>query len=128
MAANWGTRLGSVADCTVLGNDLLKDIDCVQANNKVRNEGSLTAAATVFCGYHASRTLQFLIDAGNRGLQRMRWHNIELEFSNCRVVLESLRMASIISFTFREAVEDVEYKGYLTRSSILQDLRYNFYF
>ncbi|XP_057469487.1 abscisic acid 8'-hydroxylase CYP707A1-like [Actinidia eriantha] len=30
-----------------------------------------------------------------------------------KVVLESLRMASIISFTFREAVTDVEYKGYL---------------
>lgn len=28
-----------------------------------------------------------------------------------QVVLESLRMASIISFTFREAVADVEYKG-----------------
>ncbi|CAL1396062.1 unnamed protein product [Linum trigynum] len=30
-----------------------------------------------------------------------------------KVVLESLRMASIIAFTFREAVADVEYKGYL---------------
>ncbi|KAK3029449.1 hypothetical protein RJ639_037734 [Escallonia herrerae] len=30
-----------------------------------------------------------------------------------RVMLESLRMASIISFTFREAVADVEYNGYL---------------
>ncbi|XP_056866348.1 abscisic acid 8'-hydroxylase 4-like [Raphanus sativus] len=30
-----------------------------------------------------------------------------------KVILESLRMASIISFTFREAVDDVEYKGYL---------------
>nr|QPD79369.1 abscisic acid 8'-hydroxylase 3 [Impatiens walleriana] len=30
-----------------------------------------------------------------------------------KVVLESLRMASIISFAFREAVADVEYKGYL---------------
>ncbi|XP_078156889.1 abscisic acid 8'-hydroxylase 3-like [Carex rostrata] len=30
-----------------------------------------------------------------------------------RVILESLRMATIISFTFREAVADVEYKGYL---------------
>jgi cytochrome P450 len=28
-----------------------------------------------------------------------------------QVILESLRMASIISFTFREAVADVEYKG-----------------
>ncbi|GLT46966.1 hypothetical protein SLA2020_206910 [Shorea laevis] len=30
-----------------------------------------------------------------------------------RVILESLRMASIISFTFREAAADVEYKGYI---------------
>ncbi|KAJ8766611.1 hypothetical protein K2173_001131 [Erythroxylum novogranatense] len=30
-----------------------------------------------------------------------------------RVILESLRMSSIISFTFREAVMDCEYKGYL---------------
>uniref|UniRef100_A0A0A9DWV6 Uncharacterized protein n=1 Tax=Arundo donax TaxID=35708 RepID=A0A0A9DWV6_ARUDO len=30
-----------------------------------------------------------------------------------RIILESLRMASIISFTFREAVADVEYKGFL---------------
>ncbi|CAN4092709.1 unnamed protein product [Withania somnifera] len=30
-----------------------------------------------------------------------------------KVVLETLRMASIISFTFREAVADVEYKGHL---------------
>ncbi|CAO2207006.1 unnamed protein product [Urochloa humidicola] len=29
------------------------------------------------------------------------------------VILESLRLASIIAFTFREAVEDVEYEGYL---------------
>ncbi|KAF3666271.1 Abscisic acid 8'-hydroxylase 4 [Capsicum annuum] len=30
-----------------------------------------------------------------------------------KVILESLRMSSIISFTFREAVVDVEYNGYL---------------
>nr|XP_023913400.1 abscisic acid 8'-hydroxylase 4 isoform X2 [Quercus suber] len=30
-----------------------------------------------------------------------------------KVILECFRMASIISFTFREAVVDVEYKGYL---------------
>ena len=30
---------------------------------------------------------------------------------NFQVILESLRMANIISFTFREAVVDVEYKG-----------------
>ncbi|XAR64036.1 (+)-abscisic acid 8'-hydroxylase [Bertholletia excelsa] len=30
-----------------------------------------------------------------------------------KVILESLRMASIISFAFREAVTDIEYKGYL---------------
>ncbi|TVU05559.1 hypothetical protein EJB05_48725 [Eragrostis curvula] len=30
-----------------------------------------------------------------------------------RVIMESMRMASIISFTFREAVDDVEYNGFL---------------
>ncbi|XP_048431292.1 abscisic acid 8'-hydroxylase 4 isoform X4 [Pyrus x bretschneideri] len=30
-----------------------------------------------------------------------------------QAIKESLRMASIVSFTFREAVEDVEYKGYM---------------
>ncbi|KAI7734773.1 hypothetical protein M8C21_010464 [Ambrosia artemisiifolia] len=30
-----------------------------------------------------------------------------------RVILESLRKASVISFTFREAVVDIEYEGYL---------------
>ncbi|CAN0843265.1 Abscisic acid 8'-hydroxylase CYP707A1 [Linum grandiflorum] len=30
-----------------------------------------------------------------------------------KVIMESMRMASIISFTFREAVADVEYKGFL---------------
>jgi len=37
-----------------------------------------------------------------------------LIMANCglgQVVLESLRMASIISFPFREAIADVEYKG-----------------
>lgn len=47
-------------------------------------------------------------------------HNEPLSWSQTRnmpithkVVLETLRIASIISFTFREAVTDVEYKGYL---------------
>ncbi|KAG5589217.1 hypothetical protein H5410_039731 [Solanum commersonii] len=30
-----------------------------------------------------------------------------------RVIQETLRVASILSFTFREAVEDVEFEGYL---------------
>jgi hypothetical protein len=34
-----------------------------------------------------------------------------VRISSVQVILESLRMASIISFTFREAVTDVEYKG-----------------
>lgn len=33
------------------------------------------------------------------------------KYGFAQVVLESLRIASIISFTFREAVADVEYKG-----------------
>ncbi|PWZ58850.1 Abscisic acid 8'-hydroxylase 1 [Zea mays] len=30
-----------------------------------------------------------------------------------RAIQETMRVASILSFTFREAVEDVEYQGYL---------------
>ncbi|XVF45142.1 hypothetical protein PTKIN_Ptkin02bG0181400 [Pterospermum kingtungense] len=49
-------------------------------------------------------------DGGKRPLTWTQARNMPLTY---RVVLESLRMASIISFTFREAVVDVEYKGYL---------------
>ncbi|KAE9447186.1 hypothetical protein C3L33_20917, partial [Rhododendron williamsianum] len=46
----------------------------------------------------------------NRPLAWAQTRNMPLTH---RVILESLRMASIISFTFREAVVDVEYGGYL---------------
>lgn len=36
----------------------------------------------------------------------------KMPFTN-KVIQETLRVASILSFTFREAVEDVEYEGYL---------------
>ncbi|XP_050267159.1 abscisic acid 8'-hydroxylase CYP707A1-like [Quercus robur] len=45
--------------------------------------------------------------------QPLSWSQIRNMPLSSKVVLESLRMASIISFTFREAVADVEYKGYL---------------
>ncbi|OVA15814.1 Cytochrome P450 [Macleaya cordata] len=51
-----------------------------------------------------------LNDEGKRPLSWAQTRNMPLTY---RVVLESLRMASIISFTFRESVADVEYKGYL---------------
>ncbi|KAJ0076625.1 hypothetical protein Patl1_36134 [Pistacia atlantica] len=47
---------------------------------------------------------------GKRSLTWADTKNMPLTY---RLILESLRMASIISFTFREAVVDVEYKGYL---------------
>ncbi|XP_059455748.1 abscisic acid 8'-hydroxylase CYP707A1-like [Corylus avellana] len=49
-------------------------------------------------------------DEGNQPLSWSQTRNMPTSY---KVVLESLRMASIISFTFREAVADVEYKGYL---------------
>ncbi|KAJ6722395.1 CYTOCHROME P450 FAMILY ABA 8'-HYDROXYLASE [Salix koriyanagi] len=51
-----------------------------------------------------------LNDEENQPLSWSQARNMPLTH---KVVLESLRMASIISFTFREAVADVEYKGYL---------------
>lgn len=50
-----------------------------------------------------------LNDAANLQLTWTQTRNMPITH---KVILESLRMASIISFTFREAVTDVEYKGY----------------
>ncbi|CAK7347548.1 unnamed protein product [Dovyalis caffra] len=55
-------------------------------------------------------TIRKLNDDGNQPLSWSQTRN--MPFTH-KVVLESLRIASIISFTFREAVADVEYKGYL---------------
>ncbi|KAM7521010.1 hypothetical protein LguiB_019972 [Lonicera macranthoides] len=49
----------------------------------------------------------------NGGNSHLTWSQTRKMPITYRVILESLRMASIISFTFREAVADVEYNGYL---------------
>ncbi|XP_022962256.1 abscisic acid 8'-hydroxylase 3-like [Cucurbita moschata] len=52
-------------------------------------------------------------EAINEGSRAMSWADTRnMPFTN-KVVLESLRMATVISFSFREAVTDVEYNGYL---------------
>ncbi|KAA8536199.1 hypothetical protein F0562_028677 [Nyssa sinensis] len=56
---------------------------------------------------------KMIYESNDRGKRPLTWaqtRNMPLTY---RVILESLRMASIISFTFREAVADVEYEGYL---------------
>ncbi|KAK1309549.1 Abscisic acid 8'-hydroxylase 4 [Acorus calamus] len=47
---------------------------------------------------------------GNRSLTWVQTKSMQVTY---KVIMEALRVASIISFTFREAVADVEYKGYL---------------
>ncbi|KAK9231207.1 hypothetical protein WN943_021439 [Citrus x changshan-huyou] len=49
-------------------------------------------------------------DGEKRGLTLAQTKNMPL---TNKVIMESLRMASVVSYTFREAVEDVEYKGHL---------------
>lgn len=44
-----------------------------------------------------------------------------------RVILETLRVASILSFTFREAVEDVEYGGEMLHPLLCNYLSYYFF-
>ncbi|KNA08090.1 hypothetical protein SOVF_165520 [Spinacia oleracea] len=51
--------------------------------------------------------------ANDNGKRPLTWTQIREMTVTHRVILESLRMASIISFTYREAVEDVVYDGYL---------------
>ncbi|XP_051188076.1 abscisic acid 8'-hydroxylase 3 [Lolium perenne] len=52
-------------------------------------------------------------EANDGGKRPLTWAQTRSMTLTNRVILESLRMASIISFTFREAVADVEYKGFL---------------
>ncbi|KAI3460233.1 hypothetical protein Pfo_016896 [Paulownia fortunei] len=51
--------------------------------------------------------------SNGNGKSHLAWNQTRNMPITHKVILESLRMASIISFTFREAVTDVEYKGYL---------------
>ena len=43
----------------------------------------------------------------------LSWEDTKNMPITSRVIQETLRVASILSFTFREATEDVEYQGYL---------------
>ncbi|KAE9614536.1 hypothetical protein Lal_00012151 [Lupinus albus] len=43
----------------------------------------------------------------------LNWKDTKRMVLTSRVIQETLRVASILSFTFREAVKDVEYQGYL---------------
>lgn len=45
--------------------------------------------------------------------QSLTWEDTKNMRLTSRVIQETLRVATILSFTFREAVEDVEYKGYV---------------
>ncbi|XP_039046806.1 abscisic acid 8'-hydroxylase 1-like [Hibiscus syriacus] len=45
--------------------------------------------------------------------QKLSWEDTKKMPITSRVIQETLRVASILSFTFREAIEDVEYDGYL---------------
>ncbi|KAE9597265.1 hypothetical protein Lal_00007458 [Lupinus albus] len=54
-----------------------------------------------------------ICEANQGGKMPLTWGQTRNMPITYKVILESLRMASIISFTFREAVVDVEYKGYL---------------
>ncbi|KAK6805696.1 hypothetical protein RDI58_003481 [Solanum bulbocastanum] len=56
---------------------------------------------------------QRTIYESNGGKKPLTWAQTRNMSLTYRVILESLRMSSIISFTFREAVADVEYDGYL---------------
>ncbi|XAR59451.1 (+)-abscisic acid 8'-hydroxylase [Bertholletia excelsa] len=54
-----------------------------------------------------------IYESNDRGSRPLTWAQTRHMPLTHKVILESLRMASIISFTFREAVVNIEYKGYL---------------
>ncbi|KAG6476134.1 abscisic acid 8'-hydroxylase 1-like [Zingiber officinale] len=51
--------------------------------------------------------------ARSKGSEPLAWAHTKKMPLTSRVIQETMRVASILSFTFREAVEDVEYQGYL---------------
>lgn len=53
-----------------------------------------------------------IYESNGGGKQSLTWSQTRNMPLTYKVILESLRMASIISFTFREAVVDVEYDGF----------------
>ncbi|XP_002518764.2 abscisic acid 8'-hydroxylase 4 isoform X1 [Ricinus communis] len=61
----------------------------------------------------AVKAEQMAIYKVNKGGKFLTWAQTRNMPLTHKVILESLRMASIISFAFREAIIDVEYKGYL---------------
>ncbi|KAJ6715644.1 CYTOCHROME P450 26 [Salix viminalis] len=56
-----------------------------------------------------------IMRSGEKGDEEklLNWADTKKMPITSRVIQETLRVASILSFTFREAVEDVEYEGYL---------------
>ncbi|XP_052200829.1 abscisic acid 8'-hydroxylase CYP707A1-like [Diospyros lotus] len=56
---------------------------------------------------------QAIYQSNEQGNHSLTWTQTRKMPTTHKTILESLRMATIISFTFREAVADVEYKGYL---------------
>ncbi|XP_065875502.1 abscisic acid 8'-hydroxylase 4-like [Euphorbia lathyris] len=70
--------------------------------------------------HHDSKILQAIqieqmaiYESNGNGKTPLTWSQTRNMPITNKIIMESLRMASIISFTYREAVEDVEYKGYL---------------
>lgn len=58
----------------------------------------------------------------------LNWEDTKNMPITSRVIQETLRVASILSFTFREATEDVEYQGNNQLSyNIRSDLKYEIY-
>lgn len=46
------------------------------------------------------------------GDEGLTWADTRSMPLTSRVIMETMRVASVLSFTFREAVEDVEYEGW----------------
>ncbi|KAF9675369.1 hypothetical protein SADUNF_Sadunf09G0025000 [Salix dunnii] len=69
----------------------------------------LLEAVTVNISHREQEGIRSKIVEANRGLT---WEDTRRMPLTSRVIQETLRTASILSFTFREAVQDVEFEGY----------------
>ncbi|CAK8569502.1 unnamed protein product [Lathyrus sativus] len=110
---NWKSENGEMLSDDEIGDNIIGVLFAAQ-------DTTATVMTWVVKYLHDEPKLLESVKAEQKAIYKQNDGNLPLSWNQTRnmsitnkVVLESMRMASVISFPFREAVADVEYKGFL---------------
>ncbi|XP_058722232.1 abscisic acid 8'-hydroxylase CYP707A1-like [Vicia villosa] len=110
---NWKSENGEMLSDDEIGDNIIGVLFAAQ-------DTTATVMTWVVKYLHDEPKLLECVKAEQKAIHKQNDGNLPLNWNQIRnmpitnkVLLESMRMASIISFPFREAVADVEYKGFL---------------